>query len=259
MADRLAGRRGLVLGVSNRRSLAWSIASRLAGEGMDLAFTYRRERFADTVKELAGSIGSELVFQCDVVQDAQISSTVEKVGDAFGGVLDVLVHSIAFADAEDLSGRLIDTPPDRFWTALNISAYSLIRCCRAVEPLMKRAGGGSVITLTYIGGERVVSGYNVMGIAKAALDSAVQYLAYDLGPSNIRINSISAGPVSTLASRGIPTFRSLESATQERAALERGITGDEVGAAAAFLASDDSASITATRLYVDAGYHASGL
>jgi enoyl-[acyl-carrier protein] reductase I len=199
MARRFEGRRGLVLGVANRRSIAWAIAKRLADEGAQLAFTYQGERIEKGVRELAESISSPLVTVCDVRSDSDIRRVFGEVADTFGGELDLLVHSVAFAAAEDLEGRFVDTPRDRFWTALDISAYSLVACARASEPLMAAAGGGSIVTMTYLGGERAVPHYNVMGVAKATLDSAVQYLACDLGQKNIRVNAVSAGPVRTLA------------------------------------------------------------
>jgi enoyl-[acyl-carrier protein] reductase I len=182
-----------------------------------------------------------------------------EVGDAFNGRLDLLVHSVAFAAAEDLEGRFTDTPRDRFWMALDVSAYSLVACARAAEPLMENAGGGSILTMTYLGGQRVVPNYNVMGVAKAALDSSVKYLAWDLGAKNIRVNAISAGPVRTLAARSIAGFPTMEAIVEERAPLRRPIAAEDVGAAASYLLSDDAANVTGTTLYVDSGYHAMGM
>src|SRR5215218_6804603 len=193
------GKTGLVLGVANKRSIAWAIAQRLAAGGARLAFTYQGDRIEKSVRELAAQVDSPLVTACDVRADGDIDRVFSEVGDAFGGGLDLLVHSVAFAAAEDLEGRFTDTPRDRFWLALDVSAYSLVACARAAEPLMEAAGGGSIVTMTYLGGERAVPHYNVMGVAKAALDSSVQYLAWDLGPKNIRVNAVSAGPVRTLA------------------------------------------------------------
>src|SRR5207302_1145144 len=193
------GKRGLVLGVANKRSIAWAIAKRLADGGAELAFTYQGERIEKSVRELADSVSSPLVTECDVRSDDDVARVFGEVSDAFGGELDVLVHSVAFAAAEDLEGRFTDTPRDRFWMAVDVSAYSLVACARAAEPLMEKAGGGSILTMTYLGGERAVPHYNVMGVAKATLDSCVQYLAWDLGATNIRENSVSAGPVRTLA------------------------------------------------------------
>jgi enoyl-[acyl-carrier protein] reductase I len=253
------GKRGLVLGVANRRSIAWAIARRLAEGGAQLAFTFQGERIEKNVRELAESIGAPLVSDCDVRSDEDIARVFAEVGEAFGGQLDLLVHSVAFAAAEDLEGRFTDTPRDRFWLALDVSAYSLVAAARAAEPLMEAAGGGSVVTMTYLGGERAVPHYNVMGVAKAALDSSVQYLAWDLGQKNIRVNAISAGPVRTLAARSIAGFPTMEAIVQERAPLRRPIDADDVGAAAAYLLSDDARNVTGTTLYVDSGYHAMGM
>ncbi|MDW8339204.1 MAG: SDR family oxidoreductase, partial [Thermoleophilia bacterium] len=205
------------------------------------------------------SVASPLVTACDVRSDDDLDRVFAEVGGAFGGGLDILVHSVAFAAAEDLEGRFADTPRDRFWLALDVSAYSLVACARRAEPLMETRGGGSVLTMTYLGGERAVPHYNVMGVAKAALDSAVRYLAWDLGFKNIRVNAISAGPVRTLAARSIAGFTTMEELFVERAPLHRHIDADDCGAAAAYLLSDEAANVTGTTLYVDAGYHAMGM
>jgi enoyl-[acyl-carrier protein] reductase I len=253
------GKRGLVLGVANRRSIAWGIARRLAEGGAKLAFTFQGERIESNVRELAGSVSSPLVTELDVRSDEQVARVFSEVADTFGGQLDLLVHSVAYAAAEDLEGRFTDTPRDRFWTALDVSAYSLVACARAAEPLMEAAGGGSILTMTYLGGERAVPHYNVMGVAKAALDSSVKYLAWDLGRKNIRVNAVSAGPVRTLAARSIHGFPTMEAIVEERAPLHRHVGADDVGAAAAYLLSDDARNVTGTTLYVDSGYHAMGL
>jgi enoyl-[acyl-carrier protein] reductase I len=253
------GKRGLILGVANRRSIAWAIAKRLADAGAELAFTYQGERIAKNVQELAGSVASPLVTECDVRSDEDVARVFAEVGEAFDGGLDLLVHSVAFAAAEDLEGRFTDTPRDRFWLALDVSAYSLVACARAAEPLMEAAGGGSIMTMTYLGGERAVPHYNVMGVAKAALDASVRYLAWDLGQKNIRVNAVSAGPVRTLAARSIAGFPTMEAIVEERAPLRRHISADDVGAAAAYLLSDEADNVTATTLYVDSGYHAMGM
>jgi enoyl-[acyl-carrier protein] reductase I len=259
MAGRFDGKRGLITGVANRRSIAWAIARVLAEGGAQLAFTYQGERIEKNVRELAESVGSPLVSECDVRSDEDVDRVFSEVGDTFGGQLDLFVHSVAFAAAEDLEGRFTDTPRDRFWLALDVSAYSLVVCARAAEPLMEAAGGGSILTMTYLGGERAVPHYNVMGVAKAALDSSVQYLAWDLGEKNIRVNAISAGPVRTLAARSIAGFPTMEAIVEERAPLRRPIDADDVGAAAAYLLSDEARNVTATTLYVDSGYHAMGM
>jgi enoyl-[acyl-carrier protein] reductase I len=253
------GKRGLVLGVANKRSIAWAIARRLAEGGAKLAFTYQGERIESSVRELADSVGSPLVTECDVRSDEDVARVFDEVGKAFGGSLDFLVHSVAFAAAEDLEGRFTDTPRDRFWMAVDISAYSLVACARAAEPLMEAAGGGSIVTMTYLGGERAVPHYNVMGVAKATLDASVKYLAWDLGQKNIRINAVSAGPVRTLAARSIAGFPTMEAIVEERSPLHRPIDADDVGAAAAYLLSDDAKNVTATTLYVDSGYHSIGM
>jgi enoyl-[acyl-carrier protein] reductase I len=256
---RFEGKTGLVLGVANRRSIAWAIARRLAEEGASLAFTFQGERLEKNVRELAESVSSPLVTECDVRSDDDLTRLFAEVGDTFGGGVDLLVHSVAFADAKDLEGRFTDTPRDRFWLALDVSAYSLVAAARAAEPLMEARGGGSILTMTYLGGERAVPHYNVMGVAKAALDASVRYLAWDLGQKNIRINAVSAGPVRTLSARSIAGFPTMEAIVEERAPLRRPIDADDVGAAAAYLLSEDARNVTGTTLYVDSGYHAMGM
>jgi enoyl-[acyl-carrier protein] reductase I len=256
---RFEGKRGLVLGVANRRSIAWAIAKRLADEGAQLAFTFQGERIEKSVRELADSVSSPLVTECDVRADEDVERVMGEVGETFDGSLDLLVHSVAFAAAEDLEGRFTDTPRERFWLALDVSAYSLVACARAAEPLMEAAGGGSILTMTYLGGERAVPHYNVMGVAKAALDASVRYLAWDLGQKNVRVNAISAGPVRTLAARSIAGFPTMEAIVEERAPLHRPISAGDVGGAAAYLLSDDAANVTGTTLYVDSGYHSMGM
>jgi len=253
------GKRGLVLGVANRRSIAWAIAQRLAEGGAELAFTFQGERIEKNVRDLAETVSSPLVTACDVREDADVERVFREVGEAFDGKLDLLVHSVAFADARDLEGRFTDTPRDRFWMALDVSAYSLVACARAAEPLMEAAGGGSILTMTYLGGERAVPHYNVMGVAKATLDASMRYLAWDLGESAIRINAVSAGPVRTLAARSIAGFPTMESIVEQRAPLRHNIEADDVGSAGAFLLSEDAKGVTGTILYVDAGYHAMGM
>src|SRR6478752_3123747 len=253
------GKRALVLGVANKRSIAWAIARRLADGGAQLAFTYQGERIEKNVRDLAETVSSPLVTELDVRDDAAISRVFGEVGGVFDGKLDILVHSVAFAAAEDLEGRFTDTPRDRFWMALDVSAYSLVATARAAEPLMEAGGGGSILTMTYLGGERAVPHYNVMGVAKSTLDSSVQYLAWDLGQKNIRVNAVSAGPVRTLAARSIHGFPTMEAIVEERAPLHRPIDADDVGSAAAYLLSDEASNVTGTTLYVDSGYHAMGM
>jgi enoyl-[acyl-carrier protein] reductase I len=259
VSGRFAGKQALVLGVANRRSIAWAIARKLHEEGAELAFTFQGERIEKTVRELSHSVGGKLVTECDVRSDADLDRVFAEVVDAFGRGLDVLVHSVAYAAAEDLEGRFIDTPRDRFWLAVDVSAYSLVACAKRAEPLMQARGGGSIVTMTYLGGVRAVPHYNVMGVAKATLDASVRYLAWDLGQSNIRVNAISAGPVRTLAARSIAGFTTMEEMFEQRAPLHRHMEADDCGAAAAYLLSDDAKNVTGTMLYVDAGYHAMGM
>jgi enoyl-[acyl-carrier protein] reductase I len=259
VAGRFVGKTGLVLGVANRRSIAWAIARRLAEEGARLAFTFQGERIEKGVRELAETVDSPLITACDVRSDEDVERVVAEAGEMFDGGLDLLVHSVAYAAAEDLEGRFIDTPRDRFWLALDVSAYSLVAAAHAAEPLMQARGGGSIVTMTYLGGERAVPHYNVMGVAKAALDASVRYLAWDLGETGTRVNAISAGPVRTLAARSIAGFPTMEAIVEERAPLRRPIDADDVGAAAAYLLSDDARNVTGTTLYVDSGYHAMGM
>src|SRR3979490_3040215 len=259
MAGAFEGKRALILGVANKRSIAWAIAQVLASGGAKLAFTYQGERIEKSVRDLAATVDTAVVTECDVRSDEEIARVFSEVGEAFGGELDILVHSVAYAAAEDLEGRFTDTPRDRFWLALDVSAYSLVACARAAEPLLEAGGGGSILTMTYLGGERAIPHYNVMGVAKATLDASVRYLAWDLGQKNIRVNAISAGPVRTLAARSIAGFPTMEAIVEERSPLRRQISADDVGAAAAYLLSDAAANVTATTLYVDSGYHAMGM
>jgi enoyl-[acyl-carrier protein] reductase I len=259
VAGRFEGKTGLVLGVANRRSIAWAIARRLADEGARLAFTYQGERIEKGVRDLAATVDSPLVVECDVRSDENVADVVAKAGETFDGGLDLLVHSVAFAAAEDLEGRFTDTPRDRFWLAMDVSAYSLVACARAAEPLMRERGGGSIVTMTYLGGERTVPHYNVMGVAKAALDASMRYLAWDLGESGTRVNAVSAGPVRTLAARSIAGFPTMEAIVEERAPLHRHIDADDVAAGAAYLLSEDAKNVTGTTLYVDSGYHSMGM
>ena len=259
MAGAFEGKRALILGVANKRSIAWAIAQVLADGGARLAFTYQGGRIEKSVRDLAGTVDTALVAECDLRSDDDVARVFSEVADAFDGELDVLVHSVAFAAAEDLEGRFTDTPRDRFWLAVDVSAYSLVACARAAEPLMERAGGGSILTMTYLGGERAVPHYNVMGVAKATLDASVRYLAWDLGQKNIRVNAVSAGPVRTLAARSIAGFPTMEAIVEERAPLHRHVDADDVGAAAGYLLSDAARNVTGTTLYVDSGYHAMGM
>jgi enoyl-[acyl-carrier protein] reductase I len=210
------------------------------------------------VRDLAGTVGSEIVVGCDASDDGSLDTAFAEVGDRLGG-LDVLVHSIAYAPPESFEGRFVDTSRDAFRTALDVSAYSLVAMARRAEPLMAARGGGSMVTLTYMASERAFPRYNVMAAAKAALECSVRYLAYELGPAGVRVNAISAGPVRTLAAKGIPGFADMEQVIEQRAPLRRNIDASDVGNAALYLCSPLAASVTGTTLYVDAGYHAMGM
>ena len=253
----LQGKTGLIFGVANKRSIAWAIAQALAGAGARLAFTFQGERLEAGVRELAGTLDGSLVTPCDVTRDEDLDRVFDDVDRQFGG-LDILVHSVAFAAKEDLEGRFVDTTRANFLMALDISAYSLPAMVRRAEPLMARRGGGSVLTMTYLGGERAVPNYNVMGVAKAALDASVRYLAAELGASNIRVNAISAGPLRTLAARSISGFTLMEEHYEKRAPLRRNVDAGEVGQTALFLCSPMASGITGEVVHVDGGYHAMG-
>ena len=254
----LDGKTALVAGVANRRSIAWAIARRLSEEGATLAFTYQGERLEKGVRELAGSIGSELCVECDVASDESLDRAFAQAVEGLGG-LDLLVHSVAFAQAHDLEGRFTDTARQDFGLALDISAYSLVAMARRAEPLMEARGGGAIVTMTYLGGERAVPHYNVMGVAKAALEAAVRYLAADLGPRNIRVNAISAGPVKTTAARGIKDFSKVLESVEARAPLRRTVETAEVADAALMLIGPAGRAITGEVLIVDGGYHVMGV
>jgi len=253
----LAGKTGLVFGVANQKSLAWAIARRLHEAGADLAFAYQGERLKERVEGLAKELPRPSpLFQCDVTRDEDVASVCSQVGAKFGKI-DYLVHSIAFARKEDLEGDFLATSREGFRTALDISAYSLIGIAREAAPLMEKAGG-SIVTLTYMASQRVVPSYNVMGTAKAALEHSVRQLAYELGPRRIRVNAISAGPVSTLSARGISGFLDMLHVSRDKAPLGRNIEPGEVGDAALFLLSHLGSGVTGEILYVDAGYSIMG-
>jgi enoyl-[acyl-carrier protein] reductase I len=256
----LDGKTALVVGVANKRSIAWAIARRLDEAGARLALTYQGERTEGEVRKLAQTLSTPAaaVLPLDVQDDGQIAPATAGASDALGGI-DVLVHAVAYARPEDLGGRFVDTTREGFHLALDVSAYSLAALAREAEPHMRARGGGSVMTLSYIAADRAVPGYNVMGVAKSALESIVRYLAWDLGDGGIRVNAISAGPVRTLAARGIPGFGTMADTINSRAPLRREITQEEVGDVALFLASPLSASVTGETLFVDAGFHAMGL
>jgi len=257
MAD-LSGKHGLIVGVANKRSISWAIAQAAAAAGARLALTYPSERLEENVRELAATLGNPLVLPCDVSNDQQIADLAATLDREFGG-LDFFVHGAAFAPKEALDSPFVETSRESFRMALDISAYSLVGLTRAVVPLMETRGGGSVLTLTYLGSQRVFTNYNVMGVAKAALESSVRYLASDLGPKNIRVNAISAGAIKTLAASGISGFSSILQVYRDRAPLRRGVDQGEVADAAIFLLSPASRAITGEVLMVDAGYHAMGI
>jgi enoyl-[acyl-carrier protein] reductase I len=254
----LTGKHGLIVGVANKRSIAWAIAQAAAAAGARLALTYQGERLEEHVRELAASLTSPVLLPCDVTDDGQIARVFEEIDREFGG-LDFVVHGAAYAPPEELSSPFVQTSRGGFRTALDVSAYSLIALSRGAMPLMEPRGGGSILTLTYLGSARVFKNYNVMGVAKAALESIVRYLAADLGPKNIRVNAISAGPIQTLAARGISGFSSILQVYRDRAPLRRTVEVSEVAEAALFLLSNAGRGVTAEILMVDAGYHAIGM
>lgn len=254
----LTGKFGLVVGVANKRSISWAIAQAAAAAGARVALTYQGERLEENVRELAEGLPDPLVLPLDVTDDAQIAGVFEQIDQAFGG-LDFVVHGAAYASPEALTNPFSQTTRDSFKMALDISAYSLIALTRGALPLMERRGGGSVLTLTYLGSDRVFQNYNVMGVAKAALESTVRYLAADLGPKNIRVNAISAGPIKTLAAKGISGFSNILQIYRDRAPLRRTVDTAEVADAALFLLSDAGRAVTAEVLMVDGGYHATGM
>jgi enoyl-[acyl-carrier protein] reductase I len=245
------------MGVANRRSIAWAIAEALHEAGATLVFTYQGERLRDTVEELAGSLGAELVLPCDVTRQEDVSAVTQAVKERYGR-LHGLVHSIAFAKREELSGSYLDTSLEGYQVAQEVSAYSLLSLCRHFAPLLAEEGG-SVVALTYLGSQRVVPNYNVMGVAKAALEASIRYLAHDLGPRGIRVNGLSAGPIKTLASRVISGFNEMLAHVEAKAPLRRNVEAREVASAAVFLLSDLASGITGEILYVDAGYHIMGM
>ena len=254
----LAGKTGLVVGVANKRSIAWAIAQAAANAGARVALTYQGERLEENVRDLAEGLADSVVLPLDVTDDAQIARVFEELDRSFGG-LDFVVHGAAYAPREELSNPFVQTTRDGFKIALDVSAYSLIALTRAALPLMEKKGGGSVLTLTYLGSERVFQNYNVMGVAKAALESTVRYLAADLGPKSIRVNAISAGPIKTLAAAGVAGFSSILQIYRDRAPLRRTVETAEVADAAIFLLSDAGRAVTAEVLMVDGGYHATGM
>jgi enoyl-[acyl-carrier protein] reductase I len=252
----LEGKKGLVIGVANKHSIAWAIAQSVASQGARLLFNYQNERLKQNVEELAATVPGAKAYACDVGSDTEIAALMQQVQKEFGR-LDFLVHSLAFAPREELTGQFINTTRQGFAMALDVSAYSLVAVARAAMPLM--TDGGSIVTLSYLGAERVVPHYNVMGVAKAALECSVRYLAYDLGPKNIRVNAISAGPIKTLAARGVSGISKMIDHHKEFAPLRRPTEQGEVGDTALFLVSSLGRGITGEVIYVDGGYNIIGL
>ncbi len=252
----MTGKRGLVMGVANDRSIAWGISRTLAEHGADLAFTYQGEALEKRVRPLAASVGSDLVMECEVTDDESIDAVFGQLKKEWGS-LDFLVHAIAYSDKDELKGQYLHTSRANFLNTLDVSCYSMTAVCQRAVPLMVE--GGSVLTLTYFGAERVMPHYNVMGIAKAALEASVRYLAVDLGSSGIRVNAISAGPVKTLAASGIGDFRYILKWNELNSPLKRNVTIDEIGGAGLFLLSDLSSAVTGEIHHVDSGYHTVGM
>ena len=253
----LTGKKGVVFGVANQRSIAWAISQALAGAGAELAFTYFNERVLGPVKKAVSPLGDPLLVECDATDDEQVASAYDQVGERLGG-LDIVVHSVAFAHRDDLGGEFSATNLDGFRTAMEASAYSLMPVTRLAAPLMGETGG-SVVTMTFDASVRVYPGYNIMGTAKAALENTVRQLASEFGPDNVRVNAVSAGPLATLAARSIPGFQIMRRAHAERSPLGRNVTHEEVAGAALFLCSDLASGITGAVIPVDAGYGIMGI
>lgn len=254
----LTGKHGLIIGVANKRSISWAIAQAAQAAGARLALTYPSERLEENVRELAEKLENPLVLPCDVGNDDQIAALTASIDREFGG-LDFLVHGAAFAPSTALDNPFLQTTREDFRIALDVSTYSLIAVARAIQPLMDKRGGGSILTLTYLGGTRVFQGYNVMGVAKAGLETTVRYLASDLGPQKIRVNAISAGPIKTLAAAGISGFSTILQVYRDRAPLRKNVELGEVADAAMFLLGPESRAITGEVLMVDGGFHVMGI
>lgn len=254
----LSGKHGLIVGVANKRSISWAIAQAAEAAGARLALTWPSERLEENVRELAAKLTNPVLAPCDVASDQQIADLAAALDREFGG-LDFLVHGAGFAPADALHNPFVETSRESFRVALDVSTYSLIALTRAMVPLMEKRGGGSVLTLTYLGSDRVFPNYNVMGVAKAALESSVRYLASDLGPKNIRVNAISAGAIKTLAASGISGFSNILKVYRDSAPLRRGVDTSEVADAAIFLLGNAARAVTGEILMVDAGFHAMGL
>jgi enoyl-[acyl-carrier protein] reductase I len=252
----LSGKRGLVMGVANARSLGWAIARKLHEAGAELAFSYQGDRLRGELEKLTDGYPNRRLYECDVTDDAAVGALFADLGEAWGG-LDYLVHAIAFAPRAAMDGRYIETTREDWRTALEVSAYSLVAVAQRAEPLLSEGGG--IVTLTYYAAEKVVPKYNVMGIAKSALEASVRYLAYELGPRGVRVNAVSAGPVRTVAARSIPGFLKMFNRVGEMSPLKRNVTHDEVGNLGLYLLSPLSGGITGETVYVDAGFHVMGM
>jgi enoyl-[acyl-carrier protein] reductase I len=252
----MSGKRGLIMGVANERSMAWGIARACAEHGAEMAFSYQGEALGKRVRPLAASVGAQHVLECDVTDSASMDALFATLNDAWGG-LDFLVHAIGYSDKNELRGRYVDTSPENFRLTMDISVYSFTAVAQRAEKLMKN--GGSMLTLTYYGAEQVMPHYNVMGVAKAALEASVRYMAEDLGKDNIRVNAISAGPVKTLAASGIGDFRYIMKWNELNSPLRRNVTTEDVGKSALYLLSDLGSGVTGENLHVDAGYHVVGM
>lgn len=253
----LNNKKAIIFGVANEKSIAWAIAQALHKEGAELAFTYAGEVLKERVTPLAESIGSKLILPCDVSRDNEIDAVFNKIKEKWEG-LDILVHSIAFANKEELKGLYADTSREGFRLAMDVSAYSLVALAKRAYPLME-GRSGSIITMTYLGSERVIPNYNVMGVAKAALEASVRYLAADLGQKKIKVNAISAGPIRTLAAMGIGGFREILGVVEQKSPLKRNVTTEDVAKTALYLCSDLSSGVTGEIIYVDAGYNIMGM
>jgi len=252
----LENKKGVIFGVANERSIAWAIAQSIHKEGCELAFTYANPVLESRVRPLAESVGSKMILPCDVTNDGEIDAVFNKIKEGWGA-LDILIHSIAFANKDELKGMFVDTSRDGFKLAMDVSAFSLVALAKRAYPLM--TNGGSMVTMTYYGSEKVIPNYNVMGVAKAALEASVRYLAADLGSKNIRVNAISAGPIKTLAAMGISGFRDMLQNVEGRAPLKRNVTTEDVANTALYLSSSLSSGVTGEIIYVDAGYNIVGM
>ncbi|MBW0145728.1 enoyl-ACP reductase FabI [Sphingomicrobium clamense] len=256
MSGIMKGKRGLIMGLANNKSLAWGISKKLADEGAELAFSYMGEALEKRVRPLAGELGSDFLIECDVADMENLDRAFETLKERWDS-LDFVVHAIGFSDKSELRGGYVDTSLDNFLMTMNISAYSLVAVAKRAKEMMSE--GGSIVTLTYYGAEKVIPHYNVMGVAKAALETSVQYLAADLGPEGIRVNAISAGPIKTLAASGIGDFRYIMKWNEYNAPLRRNVTIEDVGGAGLYLCSELSGGVTGEVLHVDAGYHVVGM